>query len=185
MPGTDAPGGRAALGGSGVGWKVATGVAALLVVAALGWGFMQKSDADTAAQASAAEIEQLKTEIARDTQEEDEIKEALNKAKAEHEEVLAKLKVEKKDLKAEAGKLKNLNAQYNKAQKEANAKQATLRDQLAAQQAKTALATKWPQVMATGMHVIYNAETPDEVMNDVVKEMQSAADSCGGVVNVQ
>ena len=31
------------------GWKIATGVAALAAVGALVWGFMQKSDADTAA----------------------------------------------------------------------------------------------------------------------------------------
>jgi septal ring factor EnvC (AmiA/AmiB activator) len=171
-------------GGSDTGWKVATGVAVLLLIGALAWGFLQKRDADTAAEASAAEIEQLKTEIARDQQEEDEIAEDLNKAKAEHQQVLEKLNVEKNDLKAESKKLKNLNAQYNKAQKEADAKKATLRDELAAQKAKTDLATKCAQVMATGMHVIYNAETPDEVMNDVVKEMQRAADSCGGVVNV-
>ncbi|MEZ5118684.1 MAG: hypothetical protein R2686_02110 [Candidatus Nanopelagicales bacterium] len=170
---------------SGIAWKIATGVSVFLLIGALVWGFLQKQDADTAAAASAAEIEQLNTEIARDQQEEDEIKEALNKAKAEHQQVLEKLKVEKKDLKTEASKLKNLNAQYNQAQKEANAKQATLRDQLAAQEAKTALATKCAQVMATGLNVIYNAETPDEVMNDVVKEMQKAANSCDGVVNVE
>ena len=75
-------------------------------------------------------------------------------------------------------------SQYNKARKEANAKQATLRDQLAAQQAKTALATKCAQVMATGMQIIYNATTPEQVMNDVTKEMNRAAASCDGVVNV-
>ncbi|MEZ5119719.1 MAG: hypothetical protein R2720_14610 [Candidatus Nanopelagicales bacterium] len=165
-------------------WKIATGVVALLLVGALVWGFLQKRDADQAAEASAAKIDQLQTEIARDQQEEDEVKEDLNKAQAEHEKVLAKLKVEKKDLTTEAAKLANLNSEYNQAQKEANAKQATLRDQLAAQKAQTALATKCAQVMATGLHVIYNAETPTEVMNDVVKEMQRAADSCGGVVNV-
>ena len=55
MPPTDEPPASGG-GGSGVGWKVATGVCALLAAGALAWGFMQKSNADTAAQDSAATL---------------------------------------------------------------------------------------------------------------------------------
>jgi uncharacterized protein (DUF3084 family) len=92
--------------------------------------------------------------------------------------------VRDEDLAKEARTLRRLERQYNRAQREANAKQATIRDQLAAQESKTALATKCAQVMATGMQVIYNAPTPERVMNEVVKEMNRAAASCDGVVNV-
>ncbi len=170
-------------GKSGVGWKIATGVCALLAVGALGWGFMQKNDASKAAEANAAALEQAQQEIAKDTAEEEQVKEALNKAQAAHEEVAKKLKTKGKELKTEAAKLQDLQAQYNQAAKEAAQKNATLKQELAASEAKTALATKCAQVMATGMQVIYDAETPDEVMNDVAKEMQKAADSCQGVVS--
>ena len=172
-------------GGSGIGWKIATGVAALVAVGALAWGFVQKSDADTAAQDSAAKVEQLQAQIAEDEKQDEALQAELEKAQAAHDKVEQKLQVKDQDLSKETANLKNLESQYNKAQKEANAKQATLRDQLAAQQAKTALATKCAQVMATGMQIIYNATTPEEVMNDVTKEMNRAAASCDGVVNVQ
>jgi septal ring factor EnvC (AmiA/AmiB activator) len=180
MPPTDEP--PASGGGSGVGWKVATGVCALLAAGALAWGFMQKSNADTAAQDSAAQAAQLQAQIDADTKQEEELQAELAKAKEAHKEVVAKLKTEGKDLKNEAGKLKNLQQQYNQAAKEAASKNATLKDELAAQESKTALATKCAQVLATGMEVIYNADSPEKVMNDVVKEMNKAASSCQGVV---
>ena len=180
MPPTDEP--PASGGGSGVGWKVATGVCALLAAGALAWGFMQKSNADTAAQDSAAQVAQLQAQIDADTQDEEEVKAALDKAQAAHAEVAAKLKTKGKELKSEAGKLKDLQQQYNQAAKEAASKNATLKDELQAQEAKTALATKCAQVLATGMEVIYNADSPEKVMNDVVKEMNKAASSCQGVV---
>ena len=180
MPPTDEP--PASGGGSGVGWKVATGVCALLAAGALAWGFMQKSNADTAAQDSAAQVAQLQAQIDADTKQEEEFQAELAKAKEAHKEVVAKLKTEGKELKNEAGKLKNLQQQYNQAAKEAASKNATLKDELAAQESKTALATKCAQVLATGMEVIYNAETPEKVMNDVAKEMNKAASSCQGVV---
>jgi septal ring factor EnvC (AmiA/AmiB activator) len=168
---------------SGVAWKVATGVCALLAAGALAWGFMQKSEADTAAQDSAAEVARLQAEIEADKQQEAEVEEALSEAKAAHEEVAKKLKTKGKELKQEASQLKSLQNQYNQAAKEAAQRNATLKDELAAQEAKTALATKCAQVLATGMEVIYNATTPEEVMNDVAKEMQRAAQSCQGVVS--
>jgi septal ring factor EnvC (AmiA/AmiB activator) len=171
-------------GSSGIAWKIATGVSVFLLIGALVWGFLQKQDADTAAAASAAEIEQLQAKIAEDEKQDAALQAELEKAQAAHDKVEQKLKVKEGDLSKETANLKNLESQYNKAQKEANAKQATLRDQLAAQQAKTALATKCAQVMATGMQIIYNAATPEEVMNDVTKEMNRAAASCDGVVNV-
>ena len=180
MPPTDEP--PASGGGSGVGWKVATGVCALLAAGALAWGFMQKSNADTAAQDSAAQVAQLQAQIDADTKQEEEFQAELAKAKEAHKEVVAKLKTEGKELKNEAGKLKDLQQQYNQAAKEAASKNATLKDELAAQESKTALATKCAQVLATGMEVIYNAETPEKVMNDVAKEMNKAASSCQGVV---
>jgi septal ring factor EnvC (AmiA/AmiB activator) len=145
---------------------------------------MQKSDADTAAQDNAAKVEQLQAQIAEDEKQDAALQAELEKAQAAHDKVEQKLKVKDQDLSKETANLKNLESQYNKARKEANAKQATLRDQLAAQQAKTALATKCAQVMATGMQIIYNATTPEQVMNDVTKEMNRAAASCDGVVNV-
>lgn len=172
-----------AKGGSGIGWKIATGVGVLVAAGALAWGFMQKTNADTAAQDSAAEISRLQADIAADQQEEDEVKEALNKAKAAHAEVAQKLKTTGKELKHETSQLKSLKKQYQQAAKEAEQKNATLSDELAAQESKTALATKCAQVLATGMEVIYNAETPEEVMHDVAKEMQKATDSCEGVVS--
>ncbi len=181
MPPTDEPPASGG-GGSGVGWKVATGVCALLAAGALAWGFMQKSNADTAAQDSAAQAAQLQAQIDADTKQEEELQAELAKAKEAHKEVVAKLKTEGKDLKNEAGKLKNLQQQYNQAAKEAASKNATLKDELAAQEAKTELATKCAQVLATGMEVIYNADSPEKVMNDVVKEMNKAASSCQGVV---
>src|SRR5690606_28009033 len=129
----------------------------------------QKSNADTAAQDSAAQAAQLQAQIDADTKQEEELQAELAKAKEAHKEVVAKLKTEGKDLKNEAGKLKNLQQQYNQAAKEAASKNATLKDELAAQEAKTELATKCAQVLATGMEVIYNADSPEKVMNDVVK----------------
>ena len=170
-------------GGGGVGWKVATGVCALLAAGALAWGFMQKSSADSAAQYSAAEVAQLQAQIDADTKQEEEFQAQLAKAKEAHKEVVAKLKTEGKELKTEAGKLKDLQKQYNQAAKEAASKNATLKDELAAQESKTELATKCAQVLATGMEVIYNAESPEKVMNDVAKEMNKAASSCQGVVS--
>ncbi|MBK6764668.1 MAG: hypothetical protein IPG68_16005 [Micrococcales bacterium] len=167
----------------GVGWKVATGVCALLAAGALAWGLLQKSDADSAAQASAAQIAELQSQIDADTKQEEELQAELAKAKEAHKEVVAKLKTEGKELKKEAGKLKDLQNQYNQAAKEAAQKNATLRDELAAQEAKTELATKCAQVMATGMEVIYNADSPEKVMHDVAKEMQKASESCQGVVS--
>ena len=177
-PATEPPKG----GGSGVGWKVATGVCAVLAAGALAWGFMQKSNADAAAQDSAAQVAQLQSQIEADTKLESETEAELARARDAHDQVVAKLKTEGKQLKAEAKKLKKLQQQYNQAAKEAASKNASLRDQLQAQEAKTALATKCAQVLATGMEVIYNAETPDQVMHDVAKEMNRAATSCQGVV---
>ena len=167
----------------GVGWKVATGVCALLAAGALAWGLLQKSDADSAAQASAAQIEQMQQTIDADQKEDDALKAELEKAKATQEEVAAKLNTKGKELKAQTEKLKSLQNEYQQAAKEAQQKNATLKDQLQAEQAKADLATKCAQVMATGMEVIYNAETPEKVMNDVAKEMQKASDSCQGVVS--
>ncbi|HQR81157.1 MAG TPA: hypothetical protein PLT68_13160, partial [Actinomycetota bacterium] len=112
----------------------------------------------------------------------EELQTQLNKAQAAHEEVAAKLKTAGKELKSEASKLKSLQKQYQTAAKEAAQKNATLSDELQAEQAKADLATKCAQVLATGMEVIYNAETPSEVMDDVAREMQKAAESCQGVV---
>ena len=167
----------------GVGWKVATGVCALLAAGALAWGLLQKSDADNAAQASAAQVEQMQAQIDADQKEDDALKAELEKAKQTQAEVSAKLKTTGKELKGQTQKLKDLQNQYNQAAKEAEQKNATLKDQVQAEQAKADLATKCAQVMATGLEVIYNAETPEKVMNDVAKEMQKASDSCQGVVS--
>ena len=167
----------------GVGWKVATGVCALLAVGALAFGYLQKSDADNAAQASAAQIEQMQQTIDADEKEDEALKAELEKAKATQAEVAAKLNTKGKELKSQTEKLKSLQTQYQQAAKEAAQKNATLKDQLQAEQAKADLATKCAQVMATGMEVIYNAESPEKVMNDVAKEMQKASESCQGVVS--
>jgi septal ring factor EnvC (AmiA/AmiB activator) len=163
---------------------VATGVAALIAVGALTWGFLQKSDADSAASANAAQVQELQAQIEEDAKQDAALQAQLEKAQKAHDKVEQKLRVRDEDLAKEARTLRRLERQYNRAQREANAKQATIRDQLAAQESKTALATKCAQVMATGMQVIYNAPTPERVMNEVVKEMNRAAASCDGVVNV-
>lgn len=142
------------------------------------------SDANNAATENAAKVEEMQAQIAQDAKQDEALQAEVEKARTAHDEVEQKLKVRDKDLKNQTKSLNKLEKQYNQAQKEASAKEATVRDQLAAQESKTALATRCAQVMATGMQVIYNASTPEKVMNDVVKEMQRAADSCDGIVNV-
>ena len=92
-------------------------------------------------------------------------------------------KTKKANLASETSKLNKLEKQYQQAQNEANQRQATLKDELAAAQAKAALGQKCAQVMATGMQLIYDATSYNQAMKDVVKEMQTASDSCDGIIN--
>lgn len=168
---------------SSAAWKIATALAVVLALIGFGWGFMQKSNADSAAQDSAAQLAQARAEIQTKQQADSDLEAQLEKAKAEYAKVEAKYQTKRQSLATESAKLVKIEDQYQQASKDAAAKQATLRDQLAAAQAKTALATKCAQVMATGMQLIYDADTPNKVMNDVVKEMQKASESCDGIVN--
>jgi septal ring factor EnvC (AmiA/AmiB activator) len=164
-------------------WKIATAVAVVLALIGFGWGFLQKSNADAAAQDSAAQLAQVQAQLAQEDKEDADLKAELAKSKAEYAKVEAKYQTKKKNLANESAQLAKIENQYQQAAKDAEAKQATLKDELAAAQAKTALATKCAQVMATGMQLIYDADTPNKVMNDVVKEMQRASESCDGIVN--
>lgn len=163
---------------------IATGVLAALAVGATAWGFIQKSDAQNAAQENQAEVASLQAQIDQGKKDDEALQQQLAEAKAQYEKVEQRYQTKKKDLSSETARLDDLEKQYNQARKDAQAKAATARDQLQAAQSKADLATKCAQVMATGMRVIYDAETPDQVMNDVVKQMNKAAASCDGVVSV-
>lgn len=165
-------------------WMIATGVAAVVAVAGIGWGVTQKQSADTAAQQSQAEVAALKAQNEREQQTEANLQAELDKAQAEYSKVEQKYQTKKADLQNQTGRLNNLERQYKRAQKDADRKQATLRDELQAAQAKSALATKCAQVMATGMTLIYDSDTPEKVMSQVVRQMDKAARSCDGVVSV-
>ena len=169
---------------SGVGWKVATGVCALLAVGAFAWGFMQKSDADKAQQANAAALESVQQQLADSQKEDEELKSELAAAQAAHQKVEAKYKTKARDLKNETSQLKSLENKAQQAAATAAKTNATLKQELASAQSQAALATKCAQVLATGMQVIYDAPSPEKVMNDVAKEMQRASESCQGVVTV-
>lgn len=153
-------------------WIIATAVAALLAVIGFGWGFTQRSQAQDAQAAAASE-----------TAQDQKLQADVDALQQEYDKVSAKLKTKSKDLRGEVTKLEQLQRQYKQQQQTAGQEEATLKQQLAASQAKADLAGKCAQVMASGMEVIYNAPTPTKVMNDVVKEMQKAADSCQGIVN--
>lgn len=165
-------------------WMIATAVAAALAIGAGAWGFMQKSDAQNAADQSQAEVTALQAQIAQDKKEDEALQQQLDQAQADYQKVEQRYQTKKQSLANQTARLDNLERQYNQARKDAQAKQATIRDQLQAEQAKAALATKCAQVMATGMQVIYDADTPSKVMNEVVKQMDKASTSCDGVVNV-
>lgn len=155
-------------------WIIATAITALLAVVGFGWGFTQRSAAQDATAAAAAETQQdqkLQADVA-----------ALQR---EYDQVSAKLHTKSNDLRGEVTKLEQLQRQYKQSQQTASMQEATLKQQLAASQDKATLATKCAQVMASGMEVIYNAPTPAKVMHDVVNQMQKAADSCGDVVTFQ
>ncbi len=171
-------------GRSGIGWKVATGVCALLAVGAFAWGFMQKSDADKAAQANAAALQSAQQQLADSQKQDEELKSELAAAQAAHQKVEAKYKTKARDLKNETAQLKQIENKAQQASAEAAKNDATLKEEVTAARSEAALATKCAQVMATGMQVIYDAPTPEKVMNDVAKEMQRAAESCQGVVTV-
>jgi septal ring factor EnvC (AmiA/AmiB activator) len=165
-------------------WMIATGVSAAVALAAIGWGYVQKTDADSAAQQTQAEVASLQAQVAKAEKEDQDLQAELDQAKADYAKVEEKYKTKKNDLQGETAKLEDLEKQYNQAKKDAESKQATLRDQLQAAEAKSELATKCAQVMATGMTLIYDADTPAKVMNEVVKQMDKASASCDGVVNV-
>lgn len=165
-------------------WMIATGVAALLAVGGLAWGFVQKSNADSAANASAQELATVQAQLQAEKQRDEQLQQELDEVKAEYSRVKAKLKVEKGKFKSEVNKLDELSANAKRAANDAAKKNATLRTELAASQAQAQLATKCAQVMATGLQVIYDATTPQQVMKDVAKEIQRASSACDRVVSV-
>lgn len=169
---------------SELGWKVATLVAVLLASGALIWGFMQKDNAEEIAATQGAALQNAQEQIDADRMEEEELAQQLSRAQAAHDRVADKLQTKKRDLQEEAAQLRGLRNDLQTAEKNAAKEEATLRDEVRAAQRRADLATKCAQVMATGLRVIYDAETPQEVMDDVVKEMQLAAESCAGVVSV-
>ena len=169
---------------SELGWKVATLVAVLLAAGALIWGFMQKDNAEELAANQGAALQNAQEQIDADLMEEEELQKQLSRAQAAHDRVEEKLQTKKRDLQEEAAQLRSLRDELQTAEKNAAQEEATLRDEVRAAQRRADLATKCAQVMATGLRVIYDAETPQEVMDDVVKEMELAAESCAGVVSV-
>lgn len=171
-------------GANSLPWIIATGVAAVIALAGISWGVVQKRDADAAVQASQADIATLKAQVARSEKQEAQLQEQLEQAKSAYAGVEQRYQTKKQDLAGQTASLDDLEKQYNQAKKDAQAKQATLRDQLQAEQAKAALATKCAQVMATGMTLIYDADTPDKVLNEVAEQMDKASSSCEGVVKV-
>ena len=151
--GCHAPAGRATLGRRfGIGWKIATGVAALVAVGALVWGFMQKSDADTAAQDNAAKVEQLQAQIAEDEKQDAALQAELEKAQVAPRQ--GRTEAQGQGPRPEQGdrQPEEPGVAVQQGAKGSEREASHLRDQLAAQQAKTALATKCAQVMATGQN---------------------------------
>jgi chromosome segregation ATPase len=159
-------------------------VAVLLAVGALIWGFMQKDNAEEIAASQGAALQDAQEQIDADRAAEDELQQQLSRAKAAHDRVEQKLQTKKRDLKEEAAQLRGLRRDLATAQRNAEREEATLRDQARADEAQADLARKCAQVLATGMRVIYEAPTPQEVMDEVVKEMELASESCAGVVSV-
>jgi septal ring factor EnvC (AmiA/AmiB activator) len=165
-------------------WIIATAVVAILAVAAIGWGLVQKGEADKAAEENAAAIATLQSQVAEAEKTDKELQAELDKAQAQYEKVESKYKTKKQDLESQTAKLEELEKQYNQAKKDAEARRATSRDQLQASKAQAELATKCAQVMATGMTLIYDTDNPSKVMNEVAKQMDKASASCEGVVTV-
>lgn len=165
-------------------WMIATGLVAVLAVLALVWGLMQKSDAASAAEQSQQEIAALQTQLQQEKDNDAATQSQLQQTQAQYDQVESQLKVTGKSLKKQTAALNAAERRARSAARQAAAKNATLRDQVAAANARTALATKCAQVMATGLDVIYNAPTVNKAMNEVTRQMQKAADNCDGVVNV-
>ncbi|MEI2642325.1 MAG: hypothetical protein V9G10_08320 [Candidatus Nanopelagicales bacterium] len=173
----------AAKGKSAMPWMLATVVAAALAIGAAAWGFTQKSDAQNAAQTSQADIASLQAQIDEGKKQDEALQQQLDAAKAQYQKVEERYQTKKKDLQNQTAQLDDLEKQYNQARQDAQAKAATAKDQLQAAQSKAELATKCAQVIASGMRVIYDADDPSQVMDDVVKEMEKASASCDGVVS--
>jgi chromosome segregation ATPase len=145
---------------------------------------MQKDNAEELAASQGAALLDAREQIDADRAAEEELQQQLSRAQAAHERVEDKLKTKKRDLKKEAQQLKGLRSDLLAAERTAAQEEATLRDEVRAAQRRADLATKCAQVLATGLRLIYEAPTPEAGMDEVVREIEVASQSCAGVIDV-
>lgn len=172
-----------------LGWKIATGVLALCTGLALIWGWNTQRNADEVQQAQQTEIASLQNEV-KQVQEEGRLLSAaqqvqLEDAQTRYKKVENRLKVARSNAKTAESELKGLSQKLQKEEAEARATDASLREKLQAANARAKLATACARVMADGLHQIYQARNPNELLDDVVATLETASVHCKGVVSIQ
>jgi len=174
--------------GSGIAWRVATGVLAVTTIGFATWGFMANKNLNDANAASAAQVKALQEQVGGLSSDEAALKkkddEKMIAAKQSFDEVKGNLKIDKKDLGSLNEQINSLNSRYTKLQEKASADDATLQQQLRAQQAESALAKGCATVLATGLANVY-ADVPSGVtFKEVAEQLKAATAKCTNVVTL-
>lgn len=169
-------------------WQIATVVLALTTIAGLIWGFTATRNANDQAASSQAQINQLKAKMAAEEsdagQREKADAEKIAQFRSTLKELQGSLKVDTKDLKAEAAKIKALQQQYDQQKAQAAADDATLNDKLQAANSRAALAEHCSAVMASGLTKLYEDVPSIVTYREVAAVLRTASANCQGIVAV-
>jgi len=176
-PATATAGGAGSPGskqGSGLGFKIATGVLALTTIGGLVWGFTTNKKLDDANTTSQAKISQLQEQVATLSGTDTAQKQQVASARSA-------LKLEKRDLNAEDNSLTSLQSEYAAAQKASAAQAGNLDLKLQATQTQLALTQRCTQVLADSALQLY--ESPTAVTKaQIATVLNKDAELCKNVV---